>query len=169
MAQKKKDINYVALIVVAAILGAALGAIVFNKPEGTPTTLPANVSYDDPYDDSWGKAERPAGEATVTHILISWKGKNPRSAPKDPNRTQEQAKKLVEELWNRYKFDPTDANWKKLQAEYNEDSAPHNEYTCKTFGSNLDEAFNRCGLETKVGKARYIESSFGYHLIRRER
>lgn len=163
--QKKKPINYVSLIIVAALIGAGAGAIVFYDP-GTPTP---HVKFDDTYDDSWGKLEKPDAQATVTHILISWAGKSDRSKPKDPKRTQEQAKKLVEELWHKYRNNPSDENWKALQKEHNEDTAPHTEYTCKTAGSGLDEKFNSLGLQTKAKHARYVESSFGYHLIRRER
>lgn len=172
MAKKKKQKSVIGLVVVAALLGAALGVSIFNASGEAPPTPPL-VDKGDGYDDDWGKLDRPVAKATVKHILISWKGKNARVTPKDPNRTQEQAKALVEELWQRYKTDPTDENWKALQAEYNEDSAPHNDYVCEE-GASLDQAFNEVGRTTRLNHARITNfdsggGSFGYHLIRREK
>jgi hypothetical protein len=167
VAKKKK--SFIGLIVIAALIGAAIGVAVFNYAD-EPIPTPAIVDLGDEYDDSWGRLDRPQSPATVTHILISWQGKSGRVVPKDPRRTEQQARELVVDLWNRYKADPTTENWRKLQAEYNEDSAPHNEYTCELPNPGLDEDFNNIGLTTRVNHARVAwDSAFGFHLIRRER
>jgi hypothetical protein len=96
-------------------------------------------------------------------------GKNPRVTLKDPERTELQARELIDQLWARYRNEPTLENWNALAAEHSEDSgAPSQVYTCKSRNSGLDEAFNTTGLSTKPGFARIASGSFGFHLIRRE-
>lgn len=173
MSKKKKQKSVAGLIIVAALIGAAIGVAVLNSSADDPPPMPPVIDKGDGYDDDWGKLDRPVSEATVKHILIAWKGKNARVTPKDPNRTQQQAKELVESLWQRYKTDPTDENWRALQAEYNEDSQPHNDYVCKK-DAQLDPPFNEVGRTTKVNHARITNfdgdgGAFGYHLIRREK
>jgi hypothetical protein len=164
VAKKKNQTSIIGLIVVAILLGGGIALAMSHSPGegGTVAEKPTE------YDDSWGKLETPVSEAKVTHILVSWAGKSDRTKPKDPRRTKEQAKELIERLWKEQLDDPSEEKWKQLQAEHNEDTAPHNEYTCKSEGAGLDPEFNKCGLSTKVGSARYVESSFGYHLIRRK-
>jgi hypothetical protein len=171
---KKKKISYLGWGIAAALIGAGIAFAIIHKPEGTPIPY---VKDSDAYDDNWGKLDEMVPRATVKHILISWKDKNARVMPKDPNRTQEQARKLIEDLWKRYKADPTDANWKGLQAEYNEDTEPHSEYVCEENprpDKKLDDEFTKVGRSTKVNHARITNfdgdgGAFGYHLIRREK
>ncbi|MCG3182468.1 MAG: hypothetical protein ICCCNLDF_00530 [Planctomycetes bacterium] len=159
-------------IIFAAILGSVIGAIIFHDP-GEPLPGPDSVKFTDKYDDEWGKLAAPVSHVTVTHILVSWKGASPRVTPKDPERTKEQAWELVEQLWNRYKTDPTKENWTALQAKYNEDSQPHNSYSIPNPQNPRDpnggmvKPFADCAKSTKEGFARIVESEFGYHLIRR--
>ncbi|MBZ0136569.1 MAG: peptidyl-prolyl cis-trans isomerase [Planctomycetes bacterium] len=156
------------MIVVAAIAGVALAMVMFYD-SGTALPPPPKVEHTDEYDDTWGKLPTPVSEARVRHILISWQGKNPRVTPKDPNRTEEQARALVEDLWHQYRNNPTVENWDRLAGEHSEDSgAPSTVYTCKSRDSGLDKAFNDTGLSTKPGFARIASGSFGFHLIRRE-
>jgi cell division protein FtsN len=166
MAKKRKqNISIVSAIIVAVIIGLIIGAVVFNPAdEGVHVKAPEPIEG---YDDSWGRLATPVERGTVTHILIAWTGAG--ATPKEP-RTQEEARKLVESIWERYKDDPTEENWRELQIQYNEDSGPtHNKYD---VGPNdgLIEQFTETGLSTEVGHARISEpGQFGYHLIRRER
>ena len=169
--RKQANSSIIGVVLGAAVLGGIVGTVIFHNA-GDPLPPPPKIEFTGEYDDSWGRLPSPVNEAKVTHILISWTGKNARSTPKEP-RSQEDAKKLVEQLWHQYRNNPTAENWRAMQAEYNEDSAPHNVYDCKggPGGRNtdgLDPAFSTCGRTTEPGKARYIESAFGYHLIRRE-
>lgn len=155
-------------IIFAAILGSVIGAIIFHDP-GEPLPGPDSVKFTDKYDDEWGKLAAPVSHVTVTHILVSWKGASPRVTPKDPERTKEQAWELVEQLWNRYKTEPTKENWTALQARYNEDSKPHERYGVPDpTGQPLAKPFTDCAKSTNVNFARIVETEFGYHLIRRE-
>lgn len=169
MAKKsKQNISLLGAVIVAALIGVAIAMVMFNDP-GTALPPPANVEFTEEYDDSWGKLPTPVSEAKVRHILISWKGKNDRVTLKDPERTEEQARELVDQLWARYKNEPTEANWNRLAEQHSEDSGPPSQvYTCKSRNSGLDEAFNSTGLSTKPGFARIASGSFGFHLIRRE-
>jgi hypothetical protein len=163
VAKKKKQTSLIGLIIVVALLGGGIALAMSHSPGegGTVTAKPTE------YDDSWGKLETPSASAEVTHILLSWAGKNAMVKPKDPARTQEQAKALVEKLWLDYLNDPTDENWRALQAKHNEDTEPHKVYNVPE--DPLVQPFKDCALSTKVNHARYIESEFGYHLIRRQK
>ncbi len=161
---RKKQKSYAGIVIVLMILTAGIAMAVVNKT-GDP------IPFEEPpteFDDDWGKLDTPVAKATITHTLISWAGKSPgRVTPKDPKRTEKQARELVEKLWLDYLNDPTDENWKSIQAEHNEDTQPHNVYEVPDTG--LVQPFNDCGLSTKVNHARITESDFGYHLIRREK
>jgi hypothetical protein len=165
MAKRKQNISVVSTIIGAIVIGLILGAIMFNPP-GEPVGLP-DVSFEGEYDDDWGKLSRPIQRGHVTHILITWDGQG-RAQPKE-SRNQEEARELIEQLWHRYRNEPTESNWRDLQERYNEDGAPHNEYDVVQGSRNLDPDFTETGLNTEVGHARIVESQFGYHLIRRER
>lgn len=162
---KKKQKSVVGLVVVAALIGAAIGAAVFNSSAGDPPPMPPVVDKGDQYDDSWGRLERPAASAAVTHILISWEGTG--VATKEPGRTKEQARELVEGIWRRYRDNQDEGYWKELQVTYNEDTGPvHKVY--RVPEDSLVEPFKQGALTTLPTYARIIESQFGYHLIRRE-
>jgi hypothetical protein len=166
MARKRKQsVSIVSAIIVAVIIGLAIGAIMFNPAEeGVHVKPPERVEA---YDPSWGLLETPIARGTVTHILISWDGAG--GTPSEP-RTREEARKLIEELWVKYRNDPTDENWRDLQARYNEDRAnPHAEFEVYE-GALLVPEFIEFGRSTEVNHARITDGGrFGYHLIRRER
>jgi hypothetical protein len=159
---KKKKISYLGWGIAAALIGAGIAFAIIHKPEGTPIPY---VKDSDAYDDNWGKQDPPDSKATVTHVLVSWEGGGVDNI-KDPKRTKEQARKLIEEVWLKYKNDRSEENWKKLQSQFNEDTTPHNTYD---IPGNLVQPFQDCGKSTKVGFARICESTYGYHLIRREK
>jgi hypothetical protein len=128
------------------------------------TLAPAPAPAAKPYDDTLGKLDAPEAAWKVTHILVSWTGAFQGLDPKQP-RTKEEARRLVDDIWAKYSADPTDDNWRAMQLQYNEDSAPHNVYDSKM---NLIEPFKQVSRTTKKGFARIVESQFGFHLIRRE-
>lgn len=165
MARRKRKTSVTGAILGAVAIGVIVGVVIFNPSDPPPP--PPEVEFTEEYDDDWGKLEAPVARAKVTQILVSWKGANPRVSPKDPERTKEEAWDLVEEVWHKYRNDPTDDNWKSLQAEHNEDSAPQQEYDVDR-SARLVEPFKKCAQSTDVGFARIVESEFGYHLIRRE-
>jgi hypothetical protein len=173
LARRKKQTSIIGAVLVAIVLGLIIGVVIFN-PYDPPLPPPPEIEHTEEYDDEWGKLDSPLSQAKVTHILISWKGKSARVTPKDPERTKEEARELVEEIWHKYRNNPTKGNWEYLQAEYNEDTQPHNEYDLKggPGGRNtdgMDPEFSKTGRSIEVGKARICESAFGFHLIRREK
>jgi hypothetical protein len=161
-------------IVLSAIAVGLLAGIILVNPNYTPPPEKMNVDPKDvAYDHSRDAIPRVA-KAKVTHILLSWKGKGS-VKPKDPNRTQEQAKKLAEEIWQKYNAAPDadkDKVWKELQVQYNEDSGNvHNVYDV-TPSAGLVQEFKDTALETAVGKVRITmvapeKLTYGYHVVRR--
>ncbi len=161
MAKKKKQTSLIGLIIVVALLGGGIALAMSHSP-GEGGVVP---KAPEGYDDSWGKLDSPVSKATVTHVLVSWKGAGVNTI-KDPERSKEGARELIEEIWAKFRADPTESNWKELQVKYNEDSGPvHNKYE---IPGNLVQPFQDTGKSTEVGKARICESNYGYHLIRRE-
>ena len=151
----------------AAMLGLVIGIMLYNDP-GTPLPAPAEVEFNKPYDDEWGKLKTPVSHVSVEQILVTWKDANPRVTPKDPERTKEEAYKLIVQLWNRYKNQPDRDNFKRMQTGYNEDSQVHNVYGVPNpQGGSYVKPFTDCAKSTDEGFARIVESEFGYHLIRR--
>lgn len=131
-------------------------AMVYDVPEGwfpgiDVSTLPT-------------RQDPPPAEADVQHILISWKGKNDRVTPKDPDRTEEEAKELLFEVLKQART--KGADWEQLQKDHNEDSMPHETYTAKAR-SGLVKPFNDLALSLGVGQIDWCESTFGYHIIKR--
>lgn len=171
MAKRSNATAWLGVILSAVAVGVLAGMILIN-PNYTPP--PTNVVVDPKdmvYDHARDAIPRVA-KAKVTHILLSWKGKG---TPKDPNRTQEQAKKLAEEIWQKYNAAPDkdkDQVWKDLQVQYNEDSGNvHNVYDVSPDAALVDE-FKDIGLTTAVNKVRITMAEpsklrFGYHVIRR--
>jgi len=160
-------------IVLSAIAVGLLAGIILVNPNYTPPPEKMNVDPKDvAYDHSRDAIPRVA-KAKVTHILISWKGKNARVTPKDPNRTEAQAKKLAEECWQQYQAaKPADKDkvWKELQVKHNEDSGDvHNVYAVPPPQGSLDKQFQEVSLTTEVNKVRITmpPGDFGYHVIRR--
>lgn len=173
MAKKSSSNAWVGVIVSAIAVGLLAGIILVNPnyvaPLGNNTPDAKDVAYDPGRD-----AIPRVASAKVTHILLSWKGKGS-VQPKDPNRTQQQAKKLAEEIWQKYEAaseKDKDKVWKELQVQYNEDSADvHKVYDVSPTASLVPE-FKDTALETKVGKVRITmlppeKLTYGYHVIRR--
>jgi hypothetical protein len=106
----------------------------------------------------------PPTETQVQHILISWKGKNPRVTPKDTDRTEEEAKDLLQKVLNQARTKGSD--WIQLQKDHNEDSTPHNTYTANA-NSPFVKPFKDLALQLGVGQIDWCESVFGYHIIKR--
>jgi hypothetical protein len=158
----------IGLVLLAIVGGVYIGTSIYNEQQGTPMPAPPKVDLNDAYDDNWGKLTSADAQAVVTHILVGWTGANPRSTPKQP-RSKEEARKLIDQIWAKFRVNPTDDNWKALQKQYNEDDQVdvHNKYTCKA-NDGLDPAFSACGKSTKPGHARVTETAFGFHLIKRE-
>lgn len=156
MAKKsKQNISMLGAVIVAAMIGIAIAMVMFNDP-GTALPPPANVEFDEDYDDSWGKLATPVARCGVSHILVKT----------DDSRTEEEAKKLIDQIWAKYKNEPSKDNWMSLQKQHNEDTADvHKIYP---IPGNWMPEFMETGKTTKVGFARICKTSYGYHLIRRE-
>lgn len=153
----------IGLVLLAIVGGVYIGTSIYNQPKGTPMPAPPKVDLNDPYDDSWGKLSSADSTWSVTHILVAWDGTG--VTTKKP-RDKAGARKLIDEIWGKYRVNPTEGNWKALQVEFNEDTAP----THKLYASAdpLVDPFKNTAKTTKVGFARVAESSYGFHLIRRE-
>ncbi len=171
MAKTSTTNAWLGVIVSAIAIGLIFGIVMVN-PNYTPPLGNIEVDAKDvAYDHSKGSIPKVA-KAKVTHILISWKGKNARVTPKDPNRTEAQAKKLAEECWQQYQAaSPADKDkvWTELQKKHNEDSGDvHNKYDV-TPQAGLDTQFKEVSLTTAVNKVRITmpPGDFGYHVIRR--
>jgi len=131
-------------------------ALVFDAPEGwfpgvDASTLPT-------------KQDPPPQRAIVQNILISWKGADPRVTLKDPERTREGADALMRKVLRQSRTRGSD--WKKLQADHNEDSAPHSSYEV-TPTAGLVRPFLDLSLKLGVGQIDVCESQYGWHIIKR--
>lgn len=161
---KRKQQSVAGALIVAIVAGVVIGLVLFN-PLADPPPSQAKVEIVGDYDDSWGKLPTPVARATVTHILISWDGAG--VTTKQP-RNKDAARKLVDQLWLQFRNNPTESNWVKMQAQFNEDGQPHSKYEVFT-GAQLVQPFITCGQTTDINHARIVESNYGYHLIRREK
>lgn len=167
---KRKNSGVTGLVIGAIAVGVIVGIIIVN-PRYSPAVNVEVESKDIAYNHAEGAIAR-VNKAKVTHILISYKtAKSPAAGLKDKNRTEEQARKLAEEIWAQYReAKPADKDkvWKELQAKYNEDAEPHTEYTV-TPTAGLIQEFKDIGLTTAVGAARITmpPGMYGYHVIRR--
>jgi hypothetical protein len=138
---KHKDgrkVSVLGAILVAAILGLVIGAVIYYEP-GTPLPSPDDIEFKGEYDDSWGKLDPPAPRVGVSQVLITWTGASPRVQPKQP-RTKEEARKLIEQIWHRFKNDFTPQNWKSLQKQHNEDAEPHTIYSVPSTSRSLSRS-----------------------------
>ena len=171
MAKKSNTNAWIGVILSAIAIGLVVGIVLVNPNYQPPA---ANVEVDPKdvaYDHSRDGIPRVA-KAKVTHILVSWKGKG---KPKDPNRTQQQALKLAEEIWQKYnaaKDSEKDKVWNDLQEQYNEDSSDVHAKFDVTPTASLVQEFKDVALTTAVGKVRITmvppeKLTFGYHVIRR--
>ncbi len=102
-------------------------------------------------------------EVKVRHILISWKGKNARVTPKDPQRTEAQARALVEEIIKRAK---AGEDFVALQSKYNEDSVADNVYDVNP-ASGFVEPFVKLAGRLNVNEMDTCETDFGIHIMKR--
>jgi hypothetical protein len=151
-----KKVSIIGAVIVAALMGLGIGAVIFHSP-GTPLPPPANVEFTGEYDDSWGRLNTPVERCGVSHILVKI----------DETRTEEEAKKLIDQIWHQYKNNNGDKKkWMELQTKHNEDTGDkHHIYP---IPGNWMPEFIQTGKTTKVGFARIAKTSYGYHLIRRE-
>lgn len=172
MARKSNTNAWIGVILSAIAIGLIVGIVLVNpnyrEPVGNSIPDPKDVAYDH----ALGKIPKVA-KADVTHILVSWKGKSPGLKLKDPNRTEEQAKKLCEEIWQKYQAaKPADRDkvWNELQEQYNEDSDIHHVYNVDP-GAALIQEFKDVSLTTEVGFVRITmpPGQYGYHVVRRIR
>lgn len=161
-ARKRKSTPIIGLSLLAILGGIFLAAQMYHFYDPPPPG-PPKVDMNTAYDDTWGKLATPVSKFKVTHILVSWEGISG-VTPKE-KRTKEEARKLIEDIWARYKLEPSNDNWRKLQVQYNEDTGAHNEYT---EAQSLVQPFMDTAKTTAKDHARIVESQFGYHLIRRE-
>lgn len=102
----------------------------------------------------------------VRHVLISWKGRAPGLQLKDAERTKAQARALAEEVLRRAN---AGEDFEALQKQYNEDDAGGNATKVYDVSPEVGfvKPFLRLSKELKVGEAGLVESSFGYHVIKR--
>lgn len=131
-------------------------ALVYDVPEGwfpgvDPSTLPT-------------KQEPAPAKVKVQHILISWKGASARVAPKDAERTKEQAIALRDSVLKQART--KGGNWKQLQADHNEDFAPHNVYDADAKAP-LVKPFLDLSMKLGVGQIDWCETEYGFHIIKR--
>lgn len=167
---KRKNPGVTGLVIGAIVVGIVVGIIIVN-PGYSPSMNVEVDAKDMAYNHAEG-AVAPVNRAKVSHILISYKtAKSPVPGLKDKNRTEEQARKLAEEIWAKYreaKEADRDEVWKKLQAQYNEDKVPHSEYTITPEVNPVPEV-REVGLTTAVGAARITmpPGKSGYHVVRR--
>lgn len=102
-------------------------------------------------------------EVKVRHILISWKGKNARVTPKDPQRTEAQARALVEEIIKRAR---AGEDFVALQSKYNEDSVADNVYDVNP-ASGFVEPFIKLAGRLNVNDIDTCETDYGIHIMKR--
>lgn len=180
MAQKKSSAgSFIFGLIIAALVGVGLGLLIVNpgyKPPDPAAKKDKSGKDGGPattgYDDTWGLIA-PVKSAKVTHILVKV---GATSKPPGKNRSEADAKTLVEEIWQKYKDAPDDQKdkvWRDLQKQYNEDGTDHNEYDV-TPQAGLVQGFKDVSLSTDVKKARIApydktKSPYGFHLIRREK
>jgi hypothetical protein len=169
MAKRKVKRSAIGAILLAVVVGVAVGAAVYPRFEGPPPLtleeLEPKIEFEWSYDDSIGRLGTPDRQWQVTHVLISWHGSG--ASPRESGRTQDEAWELVQQLWHRYRKNPTSEHWRELQEKYSDDQA--DVYKVYHSGDRLVEPFKECASTTRVGHARIVESQFGYHLIRREK
>jgi hypothetical protein len=99
----------------------------------------------------------------VRHILLSWKGRFDGAAPKDPERTEEQAWALANDIVKRH---AAGEDFVKLQEQYNEDGDATAVYDVNPT-ERLVKPFLRLSSQLKVGEAGIVESAYGLHVIKR--
>ena len=133
-------------------------AMVYDVPEGwfigiDTSTLPT-------------KQDPPPTRVKVQHILISWDGKSEAVIPSDPERTQAEAKVLVDEVLRKARTKGSD--WAELQAKHNEDTGEYDAtFTVERDRRVFVKSFQDLSLSLGVGQIDWCESKFGYHIIKR--
>jgi hypothetical protein len=105
----------------------------------------------------------PQFSGKVRHILLSWKGRFAGAAPKDPERTRDQAWTLANDIVDRHS---KGEDFVKLQQQYNEDGDPTAVYDVSPT-ERLVKPFLRLSSQLKVGEAGIVESAYGFHVIKR--
>lgn len=100
-------------------------------------------------------------KVTVRHILFSYTGK-------DGKRTQDESKKLAEDMLVKVK---AGEDMKALAKQHSEDpgvTENEGEYVFTKFDNYVDE-FKDWALKASVGDAGIVETTFGYHVMKLEK
>lgn len=105
-------------------------------------------------------------EVTVRHVLITWRGKNDRALPKDPNRTKEQADAIVAEVLQKAR---AGEDFVALQKAYSDEQNPDfDNYTIVvTPREQLVPEFIKLAGKLKLDEVDICESMFGIHVMKR--
>jgi hypothetical protein len=136
--------------------------LVYDVPQGWFPSIDTST---------WPTKQDPAPTiAVVQHILIAWDGTG--IDTQKAARTKEKAYELTQQVMKQARS--KGADWKQLQADYNEDCAAnldgttntHNKYTASA-NARLVKSFNDLALGLGVGQINVCESKYGYHIIKR--
>jgi hypothetical protein len=139
---------------------------VLRRVEGRPDQVfrVAEARADEMFADPRDLKALPEFEVKVLQILVSWKGRSAGVIPKDPERGQEQALELVQNILERARAE--DADFGALQEEFNEDTITDYVYTVNRR-SEFVKPFKRLAAGLEVGQVDYVLSQFGYHILKR--
>lgn len=99
----------------------------------------------------------------VRHILITWKDKFEGAMPKDPQRTEAQARDLVQKILDRL---AAGEDFVKLQVEFNEDGVADKVYEVSR-DAGLVKPFADLSFRLGLDKWDQVETQFGIHIIKR--
>jgi hypothetical protein len=141
-------------------------ALVYDVPEGWFPAIDQST---------WPTPQNPAPDkAVVQHILIAWDGTGVDTQKQ--KRTKEEATVLMRRVMKQSRS--KGADWRQLQADYNEDcskgkddkgepyDSTHNKYTV-TPTARLVKPFLELSLKLGVGQIDVCESKYGWHIIKR--
>jgi len=105
-------------------------------------------------------------EVTVRHVLITWKGKNDRAMPKDPNRSKEQADAIVAEVLKKAR---AGEDFVALQKSYSDEENPDfDSYTIVvTPRAQLVPEFIKLAGKLKLDEVDTCETAYGIHIMKR--
>jgi hypothetical protein len=136
--------------------------LVYDVPQGWFPSIDTST---------WPTKQDPAPEVSVVqHILIAWDGTG--IDTQKAGRTKEQAWDLAQKVMKLARS--RGADWKQLQADYNEDCSAnpdgttntHNKYTANAE-ARLVKPFKDLALSLGTGQISVCESKYGYHIIKR--
>lgn len=99
----------------------------------------------------------------VRHILVTWKGRFEGANPKNPERTEAQARELVASILKRIE---AGEDFVKLQVEFNEDGVADKVYEVSR-DAGLVKPFADLSFRLPVGGHDQVDTQFGIHIIKR--